>query len=374
MNYNFKLITLTLFLLFSIQNVRAQKCDVLERWTRVVSEEFPNIDYNKTNSKFRQRIIFNLFSDEYFIPYFKKPYDMVGDIMSQTMWKRFNKCDNETTITWQAESSFLNSTFFNYYKLKKTVIEGRKLIEEFTVMKKEILNGDISKIDVDNYLNQINKKFNILFPSKIEPLIKILETEIEKRKVNSINQNYDNLLNELNDVFKLAELENFKSKNASLVSKLNSTQKNNLHQLIWDRQSLLANREIEPIYQSQKNKKYSEYSDLKIIDAESSKFFKTYIDYGLGIEFFEKTITLFKKQHLELLILNENEILKRINKSRTKEQFEYIKSEYLEFEHKAKYIYYDHFDDTLDKRRCLEFEERLLKEISKRKKELGIRE
>ena len=368
MNHNLKLITLTFFLMLSTQIVKGQKCEVLERWTRVVYEEFPNIDYNKTNYQFKQRLIFNLFSDEYFVPYFKKPYDKVGEIMSKTMWKRFNKCDNKSTITWQAESSFLNSTFFNCYDLKKTVIDGRRLIEEFTVIKKEILNGDISKIDVDEYLLQINKKFNILFPSKIDPLIKILESEIERRKV----KNYENLQTKLKDVFTLTDLENFKKESSSLRSNLSSTQKTNLHQLIWDRQSLILSKEIEPIYEAQKNKKYSEYSDLKKIDAESSKFFITYIDYGLGIEFFEKTITLFKKQHLELLILNENEILKRINMSRTKAQLDYINEEYLDFEGKAKYIYYDHFDNTPDKKRYIAFKEKLLKEINRRKEELGL--
>lgn len=355
--------------------VPAQNCDKLKEWTNVVLKEFPERNLDKHDYAFVKRVAFNLFSDEYFEPYFKKPFDKLYKMQQTGFEKRFEKCKNKNGLTWQANNSLLSYFRDNFGETTKMVLEARKLNNEFNELKNEILQSDVSTIDLED-LNRFQRslrfKYKLLFPSKTSPLINLLKEEQERRKSNTEASKMNSIIQSINNASTLDKISTIKSGNEWFLSKLSNEQKNIVNQAIQNQTNKVLEIELATILKAQKNKQYSQYQDIKVIDAESSAFFVKYSDYRLGVDLFEEIITLYKKQHLELLIANKEEIIKRINKSRTKDQLKYIESEYLNFDDKAKYIYYDYFENTEDKKRFLYFKEGLLNEIKRRKTELKI--
>lgn len=350
----------------------AQKCNKLKEWTNVVLKEFPERNLDKHDYAFVKRVAFNLFSDEYFEPYFKKPFDKLYKMQQTGFEKRFEKCKNKDGLTWQANNSLLSYFRDNFGETTKMVLEARKLNNEYNELKNEILQSDISTLDLNKFLNPLRFKYKLLFPSKTDSLINLLTREQEKRKSNTEASRINSIILSINNASTLDKISTIKSGNEWFLSKLSNEQKNIVNQAIQDQTNKVLEVELTAILKAQKSKQYSLYQDIKVIDAESSAFFVKYFDYRLGVDLFEEIIALYKKQHLEVLIANKNEILKRINKSRTKYQLKYIETEYLNFDDKAKYIYYDYFDDTEDKKRFLNFKEALLNEIKRRKDELKI--
>ena len=352
--------------------VPAQNCNKLKEWTNVVLKEFPERNLDKHDYAFVKRVAFNLFSDEYFEPYFKKPFDKLYKMQQTGFEKRFEKCKNKDGLTWQANNSLLSYFGDNFGVTTKMVIEARKLNNEFNELKNEILQSDINTLDLSRFLTPLRFKYKLLFPSKTVPLINLLKKEQERRKSNTEASRMNSIILNINNASNLDKISTIKSGNEWFLSKLSNEQNNMVNQAIQDQTNRVLEIELATILKAQKNKQYSQYQDIKAIDAESSAFFVKYSDYRLGVDLFEEIITLYKKQHLELLIANKEEIIKRINKSRTKDQLKYIETEYLNFDDKAKYIYYDYFENTEDKKRFLYFKEGLLNEIKRRKAELKI--
>ncbi|EPR71072.1 hypothetical protein [Cyclobacterium qasimii] len=243
----------------SFYSADAQSCSSIEEWDILITNEFPNVDTNTINSggKTSNRILYNLYSDKYFIPFSNKSFEKLSFNSGVKTWKKLRNCrsknkyQNLKNIGWITHfglSPLSNEIAFNQVKKKSGEINN--LRGEYNRIVNKFESGDVSYDELIRYKKLANTSFNSLMPSEVDHFLKlILENEstiANKSLLQSANQYTlrEGNLNTLND------LENFKQLNQKMYAQANDDTRKVVTTILSDKKSAV----LEVLMQNESNR------------------------------------------------------------------------------------------------------------------------
>ncbi len=245
-NYFKFIVLLTLLWSYNLSS-QLVNCKKLVNWTDVVKQEFPNQDFNRlrTNSKLFQQIVFNLYSDEYFVPHFKKPYDEMSNSKRSFYWKQLRSCKSKKTYDgklWKVSTlldplanghstyqKVRNKGAYSTHEMEKKVEEIRILKNEIKQLNKSLIAGTLSFEELERLENRLNTDFAVLFPSAIKQLKINIQNSKSKSALLALRSRINEFPNQTSNKLDINALAEFELNNRKLFKELD---KNSLNEII----------------------------------------------------------------------------------------------------------------------------------------------
>src|ERR1044072_1965729 len=134
-------------LLLAMHCACAQNCNDLEDWSRILRDEYSNVDFRSitSGSALSNRIIYNLYSDKYFIPFGGEPFDKLSDHQGDASWKRVQMCNQKKKVAGDPYIGWIHwigmeplSNKMKGDEVARKVVELRNLRAEYNAAIKEI--------------------------------------------------------------------------------------------------------------------------------------------------------------------------------------------------------------------------------------------
>ncbi|MBN1118308.1 MAG: hypothetical protein JXA77_13950 [Bacteroidales bacterium] len=238
--------TVLVFLTLFKAELNGQQCDFkIQMWIKQIKEEYPNEDIDRVSGKKIETIVYNLYSDEYFIHFFKKPFDEIKfkklEVIAisghSAACTRIIPGNNYELCSPARDALGMNKNYYNknfsYEIVKEKVIEIRRLRSEYNALLKKFENDDL---DI-NFSSLVEWESNL----KGEYAVLLLPSEITliSNKIISIKQQLADkeLNNKLNDIKKLENSYNslnkvlsFKNDYRQLILSASNESKNQINQ------------------------------------------------------------------------------------------------------------------------------------------------
>ncbi len=168
-----------LCLLFSCAQLRSQDCNDLENWGELLEAEFPGLNFGAIRSGSAQsnRMLFNLYSDKYFLPVSGKPYDELSARGRQSSGARLKRCQRKKTSLQSGTKLWMN--YFGTGPLTnereaplvaQRVGELRVLRKRYDGILNDLRSGDMEYLEVQRLKQVAGREFALLLPSEIKTL------------------------------------------------------------------------------------------------------------------------------------------------------------------------------------------------------------
>lgn len=177
----------TLFLFaamyFFLPFLKSQDCNDLESWGKLLEAEFPGVNLGSIRSGSAQsnRMLFNLYSDKYFLPISSKPYDELSPRSRQASASRLKRCQRKKTNLQAGTKLWLN--YFGTGPLAnereaplvaQRVGELRVLRKRYDGILKDLRSGDMEYLEVQRLKQVVGREFALLLPSEISSMVDAL--------------------------------------------------------------------------------------------------------------------------------------------------------------------------------------------------------
>lgn len=197
----------------------AQSCKELDTWKKTVTIEFPQKIFGslRVGEFTYNKIRYNLLSDKYFIPVFGESYENYA--LKGPSDPRLYKCRKKLGTALGDNLPFLLSGAFRKGRQHdRALLEVKKinsLRKEFSQIVIHVESSDISYTDLMSLNYNLNSKFDMLMPSELEHLSRIIseqQTSIANKQLFS-EIDRTKVLND--DYKKLYQLINFRKSNNS---------------------------------------------------------------------------------------------------------------------------------------------------------------
>ncbi|WP_117881070.1 hypothetical protein [Aureibaculum luteum] len=219
------LILLILFLSYPTTN--AQNCASLEEWNTIISAEFPKVDtyHIRSGSVVSNRILYNLYSDKYFVPFAGKPYDKISTNAGKSISKKLKKCrakkkyQSLKNIGWLSMfgvEPLTNPRITENVKAQST--EVNKIRAEYNQLLSLFTSGGVTFNELTKYKNMAKTRFVWLMPSEVENYLNVI-SESENKIANTTLLSLANELTQKNaNLLIISNIENFESNNRSIYA------------------------------------------------------------------------------------------------------------------------------------------------------------
>lgn len=164
-------------LTFVIYSASAQNCGDLEEWSKMLRDEFSDADLSnlRSGSALSNRILYNLYSDKYFIPFGGEPYDKMGEGEREARWKRVRMCNQRKKYAGDPYMNWIHWIGMGPLSIKhlgpetaRKVAELRNLRAEYNATLQQIQSGEMSFEKFAGIKRLTITKFQPLLPSEIK--------------------------------------------------------------------------------------------------------------------------------------------------------------------------------------------------------------
>ncbi|MGB3151819.1 MAG: hypothetical protein WBB27_14270 [Maribacter sp.] len=223
---------LTVSLLMSIAFCHSQNCREIGDWMNTIKKEYPDLKMNTAMpSGVVENMAINLYSDKFYVPSWGSSFAFLSKNGRAKSWRKIQTCYAKENYNADRYKNWVfKSIIYNYHidfrtdtftsNIKKRNQLRQELENTYTALK----SNDLDYNDIQILKKDLSTKFSVLFPSELI----LVTNEITKQEG---IQTENKLMTDFETVKKLPleyasidKVLNFKSKNATLFSKLNTAQ------------------------------------------------------------------------------------------------------------------------------------------------------
>ena len=220
---------------FNAQNVYTQnfiqdaikkgKCKKFVKWTEQVSREYPNDNMDRLHRSKQLKLIYNLYSDKYFVPIFDKPFASLSDNKRTNLYNSGRRCSTLRPYSIAAPlhvAKWVPNKIFSYETTKTKAQEINILRNEFSSIITNLNNSpnDFTLTQINGYKNDLKRKYSVLLESEINLMSKLITSKESVIAEFEISSKLNQQLSEPNTYQTLQRLDKFKSINHYAISKL----------------------------------------------------------------------------------------------------------------------------------------------------------
>lgn len=164
----------------------AQNCESLKEWNTIIQQEWPNLNTGKVRSGSEQsnRILYNLYSDKFFIPFANKSFEKSNTIWGTSKWKKIRDCKNKKDYSQLAHIGWLSqialAPLWNKRvteEVKQEIIKLNTTRKEFEKEMAQLESGTVSLGDISRLKGYITTKYQRLLPSEIAAFKNLINTK-----------------------------------------------------------------------------------------------------------------------------------------------------------------------------------------------------
>lgn len=180
----------TVLFILTLYKLTAQSgCERFENWTEVLKIEFPQKDFRTIvlGSPEHKRMLYNLYSDKYFVPAFGEPFDQMSEKDREKIYQKSIKCkkSNNQSSVWIADvfiTPFYEhaSREYSFSNISAKVREYRGLREKYDAILDKINSNSVSLNNLQEYQGFADSKFGSLLPSEVKKLKEVAQGAAQK--------------------------------------------------------------------------------------------------------------------------------------------------------------------------------------------------
>jgi hypothetical protein len=172
-------------LLFVFTSLRGQDCNDLENWGKMLEAEFPDVNMSgiRSGSRESNRMVFNLYSDKFFVPVSGKPFDQLSAGARAAKGTKVRRGERKTTALQSGTHLWMNyvgtAPLGNGREAElviKAVVEIRALRKRYAGIMNDLGSGDVEYNEVQRLKRVASQEFALLLPSEINQLLDALKT------------------------------------------------------------------------------------------------------------------------------------------------------------------------------------------------------
>ncbi len=224
-----------LLIFFFFCTAHSQNCGSLEEWKNVILSEYPNINIKRdarSGTKLYKVIMFNLYSDKYFVPFAGKPYDEITDKGRLLRHKKIRTChqkkkyQGDEMISWMHWSALKPFSIIRLEEpTKQKVREARQLRKEYNDLKGKIQSGQLSSNELEALAGSVGNTFDMLFPSEIARMKTLIQENLRGASDKELNAllgeiaKMNNTREDLNQLYAFSQVHGAFYRNAGSSSK-----------------------------------------------------------------------------------------------------------------------------------------------------------
>lgn len=214
--------------IFVAHNTFSQKREDLEKWVYAVEKEFPEIEWQSTQSKLRSGsykynlIRHHLLSDTYFVPVFGVSIDKMSASKRNKVASKVNSYKRKSKYPWANRLDWYLWGALNqpraYTKVLKEVAlirENRKNLKETT---NKIISNNVSFNELLQIKSSVKYKYSKLLPSEINNLNNLIKKHERLIADNTLEEKMAELNNLSPSFQSVNKLESFRNYNRQLFS------------------------------------------------------------------------------------------------------------------------------------------------------------
>lgn len=327
-------------LILIISSLNAQNCSSIEEWKKIVYSEFPNINIKRDarlGTMMHKRLMFNLYSDKYFVPFAGKPFDELSDGGRMSRWKRFRVCHQKKKYVGDEFVQWVNNTAdspFSKIRLKEPtkqkVKEARALRNDYNRQLQLIQSGQLSSMELEQLFNSVDNKFGMLFPSEL----KVIKSVIKQNKSKAANKSVTALISQINSFSNnftdLDRLGQFKSKNYPFYQNADAESINNVEKVRLQKLNSLLKELVE-----KERKDFAKPLNIKGFNEFIKQFDSKFAGYknNESVKKLNQEIIDRKTNHIANNSDDVNRIIKILT---TVDQIKKVRAEYLNYVDKSR--------------------------------------
>lgn len=230
--------------MFNYDLVSAQNCDSMEEWNAIIEKEFPDLNTSRvrSGSQISNRILYNLYSDKYFVPFANRSFGKFNLTLGTSKWKKLRNCRSKKKYESLEHIGWLHhfglEPLWNQRvteRVKTKSADLNKLRIEYSDLVHKLKLGSASFDDIIKYESSAKTKFGMLMPSEIEYLLNLIieqKTIVADRTLLSKANEYA-----LKDVSatSLQQLYNFRTSYSMIYNRSSNMTKENVNKIINER-------------------------------------------------------------------------------------------------------------------------------------------
>lgn len=238
----------------------------------------------RNNSEIYKKVVYNLYSDDHFIQYFKKPYDQMSNGKRASLWKSLRSCRSKKSFKGEPwTTGFILDPLSNAYHLHRrandkriySTTEMEKRVQEIRAIKAEIikLNELLTKRTVtydelEKMEARLNGDFDILFSSATKDLKLNIANSKAKSAMLTISSKIRNFPNSTDNLSLINDILDFESRNRKLLDALHEIDRKEINDLLREKRSSICLGFLKNQYLQQK---FTTVNDDTIIELANLK-------------------------------------------------------------------------------------------------------
>ncbi|MBU2929629.1 hypothetical protein [Winogradskyella psychrotolerans] len=274
-------------------NINAQCPNKISKWVELIEDEYPGENLQKVGATKIKTIVYNLYSDKFFISIFKKPFDEVNtkklDLIAsiatdpscvRTLPGRKWEVTSPARDAVGKSRNYYNKAF-SYELIKAKVIELRQIRKENKVLLSDV-NSDNPQIAFNSLIDwkvKINNNYAaLLLPSELTYLNTIISKKEHEIADKELNLKLENIIKADDNYATLQTLISFKKDNQQLYPY--ASQENQSH--IENETTIKINRILNNILSEdikKSNTKFNQVNQVNEFYKSFSNKFKALSDY-----------------------------------------------------------------------------------------------
>lgn len=224
--------------------VFSQNCDSLEEWNTIIEKEFPELNTSRvrSGSEKSNRILYNLYSDKYFIPFANKSFENSNSIWGTSKWKKLRNCRSKKKYSTLKHIGWLNQFALEPLwnkrvtdKVKANIIELNKTRSQYNEIISKLNSGMVSFDELNKYKAYATKEFRMLMPSEIETFLSLIKTKETSISNSTIIASANEYANKKIDINNLQQLYNFQMSNSLVYDRADESTRKNANEIVNNR-------------------------------------------------------------------------------------------------------------------------------------------
>ena len=322
-----------IFLILSLINMlNAQNCSNLVEWSELIEKEFPGLDTDRirNGSKQSNRILFNLYSDTYFIPFAGKPFDQISSSNRAKKLKKLVLCSQKKKYTEIKHLPWLRSIGLYPFSDARTAgivaqkqIEFKKLRAVYSKTLNALNMEELELQTLNKYRNQLRTKLHWLLPSEIT----FLNNKINEKESVSADRTLlkvgQEIKNRPNTYATLSNLLHFERQNKEALTKASSISQQKFRSEIRQKNTMI----LKTLMLSENNaieKITEDFSSIARLNTFRVTFNQKYLDFKeyASVQSVYRTITDIKTK---IITSHAYQIQQKIDKTVKVEELERLK-------------------------------------------------
>ncbi|MEG3659450.1 hypothetical protein V5097_18705 [Arenibacter palladensis] len=221
--------------------VFSQNCDSLEEWNTIIEKEFPELNTSRlrSGSEKSNRILYNLYSDKYFIPFANKSFENINSIWGNSKWKKLRNCRSKKKYSTLKHIGWLNQFALEPLwnkrvtdKVRTNIIELNKTRSLYNEIISKLNSGIVAFDELIKYKAYATKEFRMLMPSEIETFLRSIKTKETSISNSTIIASANEYANKKIDINNLQQLYNFRMSNSLVYDRADESTRKKANEIV----------------------------------------------------------------------------------------------------------------------------------------------